>query len=169
MTGELTQHYINQGLTHHHTKIISRNITGGLSFAGNVFIIQDIIRHRNEIAQNGVYGRLMIGLAGTDILTSICSSLAAWPMPKGYFIMAVGSTGTCDATGFFTQIGLIGTPLYNCSLVVNYLLRLRYLWGERKVEKVEKWLHIVPLSFSIASAFLGLIFNVYGPIGVNCW
>ena len=169
MSGQLTQYYRDLGLTHLHAKIISRNVTGGISLAGNILILQDILRNPNKLAQNSIYHRLMIGLSATEFFTSLGIFLGTWPMPKGYFIMAVGSIRSCDATGFFNQVGAIGTPLYNCSLVVNYFLRLKCLWPERKVKEIEKWLHIVPLSVTFISAIVGLILRAYGPIGLHCW
>ncbi len=74
---------------------------------------------------------------------------------------AIGTVTTCDVQGFISVMGSIGSPLYNCSLAVFYLLSLKYNYNDRKMKKVEKWFHIIPWSVSLILAVVGMFLKVY--------
>jgi len=82
---------------------------------------------------------------------------------------AIGSVASCDAQGFFTQLGAIGTPLYNVSLATFYYLMLKRNWSIRRLKKVEIWFHLVPWVVGLSTAAWGLIAKLYAGTLNGCW
>lgn len=99
---------------------------------------------------------------------AICSFLGTWPMPKGVHKFAVGSEGACDVVGFFTGVGFMLSPLYNCSLATYYLVELKYMWNEERMQSFEKWLHLVPWVVSATCPFIALSTESLGINGFLC-
>lgn len=138
-------------------------IGGTFSCAGSAYIIQDVLRNPIKRSES-IYHRLMLGLSIMDILSSFFLwMISSWAMPKGSYLWAVGTLTTCDICGFLGMIGWIGSPLYNCSLATFYLLQLKLYWVERRMKKIEKWLHIVPWVVSLMLATAGLVSKTIGP------
>jgi hypothetical protein len=63
----------------------------------------------------------------------------------------------------------IGAPLYNCSLALYYLLVIKYNWSNEMLHRIERWVHVAILSFSIGSSIALLPLEQYNPIGTVCW
>jgi hypothetical protein len=147
-------------------------VTGSLSIIGSAYIVQDVIRNSKKRKRSThTYHRLMLGLSTADIIVSFCGHfLSSWPLPKDSGIdYAFGSVGTCDATAFFNTIGIFGATLYNCSLTTLFLLQLKYLWTTKRIERIEKWLHIVPWFTGLSFAIAGLAAKTFGPFNSRCW
>ena len=150
------------------SNIIICKVTGGLSTLGSLYVVYDVLKDPHKRKKS--YCRLVMGLSILDITISFfCFFLGTWPIPKGYMTWSVGNVATCDAQGFLSAIGSIGSPLYNCSLAVFYLLSLKYNYNDRKMKKVEKWLHLVPWLMASMAAFVGLFLNIYTGGFVACW
>ena len=123
-------------------------VGGFISCIGSGYIIQDVIRHPNKRSKS-VYHRIMVGLSAMDIFYSFFAFvLGSWPMPKGSWLWAMGNMATCDAAAVIGSFGFIGSPLYNCSLATYYSLQLKYNWQDHRIKKIEKWFHIVPVSYT---------------------
>ncbi len=89
--------------------------------------------------------------------------LSSWPMPRGSYLWAVGTATSCEIAAFFSMVGYVGSPLYNCSLASFYTLRLKYNWSDSRMKKAEKWFHIVPWSISVVLSIILLCTKSYGP------
>ena len=169
VTEPLTKIYIDKGFKYLKAHVIIPKLSGTLSFLGSSFIIQDVLRNPNQRAR-GPYHRIMVGLSTLDLFVTISQSiLTSWPMPSGYYIMAVGNVYTCDAAGFVASIGHYGIPLYNCALATYFLLELKYSWGESRIKAAEKWFHIVPWMTGVVMAIVGLVTQSFGPVAQVCW
>lgn len=166
-----TEYNISIGVDHNVLKanVIIPKITGFLSMIGSGYIIQDVLRNPHKRTKS-IYHRLMLGLSISDTIYSFSAFvLTSWPMPRDYFIMAAGTVATCDASAFFTSIGMFVTPLYNCSLVTYYLLQLKHNWADQRIRNVEKWLHLGPWLIGLGVAFAGLATKAFGPVISACW
>ena len=151
------------------SKIIVGKITATLSILGSSYVIQDVLRSpekRNE----STYHRLMVGLSCSDIVFSFFGwFLGTWVLPKGSNLFAIGSEGSCIASGFFYSIANLSTPLYNCSLATFYFLQLKLNLAKRKIRKIEKWLHILPVSVGVIGAISAAALSSLGPHSNMCW
>ena len=146
----------------YYTQIVGK-VGGALSCVGSAYILQDVLRDPNKRTKS-IYHRIMLGLSVMDILSSFFAwFIGSWAMPKGSWMWTAGNIVTCDIAGFFSGIGYIGSPLYNCSLATFYLLQLRYGWPERRMKAIEKWMHIVPWSVSLVFVITTLATNMFGP------
>eukprot|EP00543_Licmophora_paradoxa_P005567 CAMPEP_0202444278 /NCGR_PEP_ID=MMETSP1360-20130828/3416_1 /ASSEMBLY_ACC=CAM_ASM_000848 /TAXON_ID=515479 /ORGANISM="Licmophora paradoxa, Strain CCMP2313" /LENGTH=340 /DNA_ID=CAMNT_0049060241 /DNA_START=221 /DNA_END=1243 /DNA_ORIENTATION=- len=82
---------------------------------------------------------------------------------------AIGTTETCTIVGFMEQSSVAGI-MYNGSLSIFYLLRIRYGWSAHKIERLaEQWLHIVPITFGISTMVAGLPLKLYNSGIFDCW
>jgi len=119
---------------------------------------------------NTIYHRLMIGLCTCDILMSIGLFTSTWPMPADTENVwgALGTVETCEVVGFLEQSGLSAT-MYNGSLSIYYLLRVRYNWAPKQLDKVEKWLHAIPILFGLVTMVAGLILDLFNSGLFDCW
>jgi len=121
-----------------------------------------------------VFDRIMLGLSITDIVISINYFLGTWLIPKGTIgafgpvYGAVGNDATCKMSGFLGQYSVAST-MYNASLAQYFLLTIYYSWRERDLEKVEKWFHIVPISFAIFTSTFALASDLYENVEWLCW
>ena len=104
-------------------------------------------------------------------MASVVNIMSTWPIPEGTpgVYGAVGTTGTCTAQGFFNETGNITTPMYNCMLCVYYILIIRNGWSETRVEKIEPYLHVLPLVVGWTMGIAGLPLTLYNPSGWLCW
>lgn len=151
--------------------VIVPKISGGLSFISSAYIVYDICANPPKRRGPGAfYHKIMLGMSLLDCSSSFFGSfLGSWAMPKGYHYYAVGTQATCDGAAFFHQLGTLGTPLYNCSLMTFLLLQVKYNWTAARIKKVEKWFHIVPWTVCLIVAIAGFPLKVYGPNFMSCW
>ncbi|KAL7552653.1 hypothetical protein ACHAWF_017409 [Thalassiosira exigua] len=153
--------------------------TASLSMIGSAFILQHVLLSpkRRQLC----YHRILLGLSAMDLVSSFKSFLSTWILPTATGAWgAAGTVGTCAAAGFFGQGSSIASPLYNGSLASFYLLTVKYGWrddpsgaydGVRggRFQRVEPWMHAIPLSFGWGTAVAGLPLRLYNPIGWTCW
>jgi len=128
-------------------------------------------QQNNSSRQGCTFQRLMMGVSIGDILYSTSFFAGTWPMPVAtpYAWGAMGTVQSCTFFGVLTQGGVTGV-LYNASLSVYYLLRIRQNWPESKIEKHEWWmLHAVPIAFGVISQALMLFYRVYNSNGFVCY
>ena len=89
-------------------------------------------------------------------------------MPTRSWLCAVGNMTSCEATAFIGGFGYIGSPLYNCSLATYYSLQLKYNWQDRRMERIQKWFHIVPCSIALLYCTTALCTKTFGPSDGFC-
>ena len=144
---------------------------GLLSISGSAYIIQDVLRSPKR-RKDSFYHPLMLGLSVMDLILSFfLHFLTTWPIPRTGWVenYAFGTVATCDFAGFFSTIGTYGGPLYNCSLSTYFLLELKYTWTKSKIQRVHKWMHVLPWACGIILAFAALAANTLGPTQNACW
>ncbi|CAB9502227.1 expressed unknown protein [Seminavis robusta] len=139
-----------------------------LSITGSMYIIKHIVTSPQR--RGSVYHRLLLGLSIYDFMTSSAVFMGSWPIPSGTdgVYLASGTVNTCAAQGFFIQNG-IGTPLYNASLGLYYVLVVFLGWKEDQLKKVEPFLHFFPIGFSVTTAVIAAATDSYRSSNVWCW
>ena len=109
----------------------------------------------------------MLILSISDIMFSLFGPfLGTWVMPKTQKLYALGSEDTCIVAGFIATIGIVSTPLLNCSIVVFYLLKLKFSWVNRKIKAIEK----LCLTFAVGliTAISSAAMKGIGVFGYTC-
>ena len=160
--------------SHYKSKIIATapKFPAVLSILGSSIIIRKVVSSPEK--RKDVYHRIMFGLSCCDIIASLNYFTGTWLIPKGQVgglgpvFMASGSKATCSLSGFFTNFA-VASPLYNGTLAWYYLLSIHQNWSDRKIRKIEKWFHIIPIAFAIVSSSIALGFDMYGNVDWLCW
>ena len=160
--------------SHYKSKIIAiaPKFPAVLSILGSSIIIRKVVSSPEK--RKDVYHRIMFGLSCCDIIASLNYFTGTWLIPKGQVgglgpvFMASGSKATCSLSGFFTNFA-VASPLYNGTLAWYYLLSIHKNWSDRKIRKIEKWFHIIPIAFAIVSSSIALGFDMYGNVDWLCW
>lgn len=139
-----------------------------LSVLGSIYITQHVLRSSKR--RQAVFHRILLGLSIYDTMTSLAVFMGTWMIPKGTsgVYLAGGNSATCATQGFFIQLG-VGTPLYNTSLAFYYFLVIFKGWKEHQLQKVEPLFHLLPVTFSLASAIAAAAYSAYGNSNVWCW
>jgi len=147
-------------------------VSGIISMMGSTTIVVMMLRSIDR-RLSSTYGRLVFGMSCMDIMQSLAYCLSTLPSPIDSDLpwASYGTTLTCSIQGGFLFTGGIGTTIYYCSLCIYYALRIskRDITESTIKNKVEPFLHFIPLMYSITVAtFLGVTknFNNAGPV---CW
>ncbi|EJK61104.1 hypothetical protein THAOC_18458 [Thalassiosira oceanica] len=61
------------------------------------------------------------------------------------------------------------TPVYNISLAIYYLLVIVKGWKEKRIAKLEKYLHALPVLTGLGTGLAGLFLKLYNSAGWICW
>ena len=97
----------------------------------------------------------MLTLSIFDLLGSLAIAFTTLPLPtKDYMYGSKGNNATCTAQGFFIQLGTTSS-FVSVSLALYYLLRIKYSWSERKIQKEKIWLLACPIVIGLVMAFAG--------------
>ena len=114
---------------------LAPKFAASLSILGSSYIVRDCISASKR--KQLVYHRLMLGLCVCDILMSVGLFTSTWPMPSATPNVwgASGTVASCEAVGFIEQAGVSAT-MYNGSLSIYYLLRVRYNWNQGRLKFV---------------------------------
>ena len=147
---------------------LAPKFAASLSILGSSYIVRDCISASKR--KQLVYHRLMLGLCVCDILMSVGLFTSTWPMPSATPNVwgASGTVASCEAVGFIEQAGVSAT-MYNGSLSIYYLLRVRYNWNQLRLKYVEIWLHSVPIIFGLATMIACLILDQFNSGIFDCW
>ena len=143
-----------------------------ISILGSSAIIRKV--YTSPKKRKNIYHRILFGLSCSDILASSCYFLGTWLVPAkkvGGFGLVFGASGndaTCSFSGFLTQFAIC-SPLYNGTLSWYYLLSIYFNWSERKIRKIEKYFHIIPIGYALISASIALGLDMYGNVEWLCW
>lgn len=136
--------------------IWASRLSAFLSLAGASYILFDILSHRQT--RQTVYHKLLLGMATFDMVTAIAWLFATAPVDKelgGHIEGAMGDELTCTAQAFFIQLGFTSV-FYNVSLAVYYLLVIAYSWREFQLQKIQVFLHGIPVTIGLGLAFGGI-------------
>lgn len=145
-------------------------IAAALSILGSSCIIAEVLVDHGQKKGRAV-PRLLLSMSISDLFFSFAWFLTTWPSPVGtnYVWGAKGTTATCTAQGFFIQLGWIATPLFNISLSLFYLLMIRYNWSERKLNRLEPWVHGTIWALALGTAIMGIPLTLYNNSWEICW
>eukprot|EP00979_Chaetoceros_neogracilis_P003259 scaffold576_cov146-Chaetoceros_neogracile.AAC.11 len=150
---------------------ITQIVTASISFISSVAIISMI--HRSYVGLSSTFHRLLLGLSIADILSSfwlMLSTLLSPTYTSGYVWNPRGNINSCDAQGFFLFLGIMGAPLYNCSLCFYYLAIVKFNKKDTFIrEKIEPYLHAVPILVSLTGAFTILAKKSFNANVSYCW
>jgi hypothetical protein len=96
--------------------------------------------------------------------------LSTLPAPRGSPNVwgAIGNTQSCTFAGMFTMMGVVPT-MYNGSLSIYYLLRIRNGWTQTQLRGIEKWLHGVPWIWGISVVIASLFLKLFNSGLFECW
>jgi hypothetical protein len=141
-------------------------VAAPLSVIGSLLTLLTIYRSKQHIS---TYHRLVTGIAAYDIMLSISLSFGPFLLPAETGLPgAKGTTATCAAQGFFTYLGTLSFA-YSAMLMWYYVAVIRYSVTEAFLAKwIEPWMHIVPTTYYLVTAFLGLRWKVLGPATPIC-
>lgn len=147
--------------------VIMPKVFGSLSFVCSAYLIKLVMAEKKK----NTYHRLIITMSILDMFYSLWAHIiGSCAMPEGTAPFSAGNIQTCDTQGFFiTFLGIISVPMLNASLSTYYNLIIKYNWNNARIEKIEKWLHIVPILFGIIIAIIPLAANLYVPGTWGCW
>lgn len=137
------------------------------SAIGSLMIISQVCRSENN--RKKTQQRIMLGISIVDFQTSIVWIFTSFFMPADSdILLASGNERTCDAQGFIVQFSVAGI-LYMCSLQLQYSLTINHGWSQKRIYKIEKWLHLVPILFGLSTAIAALVLKQYNAANWDCW
>eukprot|EP00567_Pseudictyota_dubia_P008441 CAMPEP_0197439474 /NCGR_PEP_ID=MMETSP1175-20131217/6205_1 /TAXON_ID=1003142 /ORGANISM="Triceratium dubium, Strain CCMP147" /LENGTH=1214 /DNA_ID=CAMNT_0042969395 /DNA_START=77 /DNA_END=3721 /DNA_ORIENTATION=- len=137
-----------------------------LSFFGSSFILCTILRDQKK--RKTMFHQLLIAMAIFDVITALAWFMATLPIDRydpGYIYGAVGNSATCTMQGFFIQLGFTSI-FYNVSLALYYTLVISKGWREFQLQKIQMYMHGLPLLVGVGLALGGL--PVYDWIDYAC-
>lgn len=152
---------------------IAPKFTSLMSMMGSGFIILHQIhtqRSSSGARKTNTQHRLLVGMSTCDLLVSFWFFLTTWPIPEEETVYgASGNQASCIAQGFFSQFS-IAVAMYNASLSVYYMVKVRYGWrGEDIRRYLEPFLHIVPLVIGIVTSAVGVSLDLHNNDSWECW
>jgi len=143
-------------------------ITAPISIISSSCII--IIISRSKEKMSHMYHRIMTGFSITDIILSSAMSISSIPSPKDSGLWnAIGNISTCNAQGSLFMFGSSAAPLYFLSLQLYYLCVITFKMNVEQINKIEPFLHGVPILFGLTSACVPLITDSINPSKAWCW
>lgn len=125
-------------------------ISSVLSIAGSLFLVQHVLNSRKR--RNEPYHRLILGMSISDCIGNFVYFTGTWltiPNEERKVPWAMGNELTCEMQGFMFQLSTM-TPAYNVMLSLYYLLVIRYSWSERRIKRVEHYMHAFPIIFGLS-------------------
>lgn len=139
-----------------------------LSIVGSSTIIY-LATHQGQ--KRSVYTRLLLGMSVMDCVNTLAWLLQPFLIPaSGGRIWAVGNDQSCQAMGFFSQLGSSVT-LYNAALALYFWLTIVVRVREETCRKIEPLLHVVSVLYPLVTAAIGAGVRIYGELdlGMVCW
>ena len=82
--------------------------------------------------------------------------------------LASGNVQTCTAQGFFASLGVAASMSYYATLMVLYMLSVRYNWSENKMSNIRFRMYFIlpPTIISLMAAVPPLFFEMYNWAGM---
>jgi hypothetical protein len=150
---------------------ITQTTSSAVSFIASIVVV--CLIYRSYARLSTTFNRLLLGISIADIMLSFCMMLNTLPAPaetSDYTWNPMGNVHSCDAQGFFLFLGLMGAPLYNCSLCLYYIAVVKYNKKEEYIRaKLEPFLHGVPIIFSLVGAITVLAMQSFNASSSYCW
>lgn len=142
-----------------------------LSIAGSSTIIY-LTTHKTQ--KSNVYTRLLLGMSVMDCLYTSAWLLQPFLLPEsGGRVWAVGNDQTCQAMGFFSQLGT-STTLYTAALALYFWMTIVFQVRRetfRDNRRIEVIMHAVPILYPLTTAAVGAGIGIYREkeLGMVCW
>jgi len=98
--------------------------------------------------------------------------LGNWPSPSELEYLGGtnhGTDATCVAQGFFLQFGYLSVLLFNASLGVFFVLKLKYSWSEKRARFLEAKMQLGILLICLAAAITPIPLDMYHNFTYACW
>mmetsp|Transcript_32898 Transcript_32898/g.71185 ORF Transcript_32898/g.71185 Transcript_32898/m.71185 type:complete len:491 (-) Transcript_32898:2252-3724(-) len=134
---------------------------------GSLMIISQIVRNRPNRTQ--MQQQIVLGLSIVDVCVSVTWLFNNFFQPEwSPLYYPLGNQASCSTQGFFVQFMIAGV-LYNATLSLYYLAVIKFNYSERKLKKWKRRVHIIPLSFGLATAVTGLALKLYNPANWDCY
>ena len=117
-----------------------------------------------------VYRGLIFSLSIFEVTISVAIVLATLPMPKDMIYqqfegLLLGNTDTCTAQGFFFVLGGTCASMYNCFLLVYYLLSIRYQMKDSTISKlIEPLMHGYALAYGFSILISLIAVDAFNPL-----
>jgi hypothetical protein len=145
------------------TLVVLSIISGSVSFVGSIILACIIWRDRHAKLKF-VYHRILFAVSVLDCITSLVFALGFLAVPSGFFWGAMGTTTTCEATGFLTL--LLGSQfLYNFGLAVYFLMVISFRKSQKFIAKyIEPFIHTLSLTLPIGIALWALSSDSLNPL-----
>ena len=155
---------------------IAPKFTAGLSALGSLVTCFLILRPKTKGGRqassnkSGTYHRLVLGMSLCEISSSVALFFTTWPIPRGTpgVYGAVGTQGTCNAQGFFSQFK-ISSVMYNASLSVYFVLVIVKKWRDDRILKVEPLVHLHAMAWGLGTALASIFLTLFNDLTWNCW
>ncbi|KAL7455750.1 hypothetical protein ACHAWC_007284 [Mediolabrus comicus] len=113
--------------------------------------------------------RIILGTSIANLLPSVTLLFQDLYYPGEIGTLPLITTPACTAGGFLMQFGSIIGVIYAASMQVQYVLVIKYGWKDKRMRKLEPWLHLVPILFGLGTSIAGLVLKLYNPADWNCW
>lgn len=146
--------------------IILCRTSGTISLLASLTLLVYIAR--DPKIRSNIYHQIILAIASSDIVSSICFVLADIPLPEYATVdgeLVAVNTGLCTAQGFFIQLGF-SAMFFNASLTLFYMLSIAQGWTPSKIQRISKFLLGVPIGVGLILAFAGIPF--YQSTGTIC-
>lgn len=154
---------------HQYVMVIIPKFTAALSITGSTMIISQIVR--NKPNRRNVQQRILLMLSIIDVAVSTVWFLSNFFMPpysSEEFIWQFGNQTTCSIQGYIVQFSIAGV-MYNSTLSLYYMLKVKYNITERQLGRIEYAMHLFPLLFGFITATTSLFLELYNPANWDCW
>jgi len=90
------------------------------------------------------------------------------PSDVNEFPWALGNETSCSVQGFIVQFS-ISSVIYNAALSLYYVFIIKHKLRGPKLQRIEKWIHFVPIAFGLTTAISALKLDVYNFAVWDCW
>lgn len=146
---------------------ILQKISSCASTIGCLMIISQVTR--SKVNRTMTQQRIILGTSIANLLPSVILLFQDLFYPGEIGNIPVYTTPACTAGGFLIQFGSVIGIFYAASLQVQYILVIKYGWKDKRLRKLEPWLHLGPILFGLGTSIAGLVLKLYNPADWNCW
>jgi hypothetical protein len=80
-----------------------------------------------------------------------------------------GNQATCTLQGFIIQLGYVASPLFNVTMALFFLLRIRYRWTDSRLRRMEPWIQASIWIFALGCAIYPIPLGMYNNAWEICW
>jgi hypothetical protein len=160
----------------HIARAIVPKVAAVLSLFGSSMILTELYldwrgHRQGNKARDGATSRILMSMSISDIIFSFGYFLTTWPAPSDltYIRFNVGNQATCTLQGFIIQLGYVASPLFNVTLALFFLLRIRYRWTDSRLKRMEPWIQGCIWAFALACAIYPIPLGMYNNAWEICW